>query len=292
MLSIAAASQRQIASLAFQVCHMSKRSCFWGINQNFRAAFFFTLVTLRQGIHADVDILPQECCCGSICKWLITRKEQDKKVPVGDEAPMDASGVSRRYSVFLSLFACLSSAWTWRTASKHEWERSATLGNGNEVTDPSVSTARSARPCLWVAWIFLMVRGTRCSLVKDVANIQPTACWSSFQPVGLTACRMAVGPSSRAVWESGISAQMDLCKLLVRLLDSWVLQFRLDLHLGATEQFIWWTWNQADFHQRRWWGVEIKPAFKAIKNLSFSWRWILQGLCGGNSHWLQHTRRA
>lgn len=63
---------------------------------------------------------------------------------------------------------------------------------------------------------------------------------------------MAVGPSSRAAWESGISAQMDLCKLLVRLLDSWVLQFRLDLHLGATEQFIWRTWTQADFHQRRW----------------------------------------
>lgn len=125
MLSIAAASQRQIASLAFQVCHMSKCSCFWGINQNFRAAFFLTLVTLRQGIHTDVDSLPQECCCGSICKWLITRKEQDKKVPLGDEAPMDAPGVSGRYSVFFSLFACLSSTQTWRTAWKHEWERSA-----------------------------------------------------------------------------------------------------------------------------------------------------------------------
>ena len=70
--------------------------------------------------------------------------------------------------------------------------------------------------------------------------------------MGLTACKMAMRPSSRAVWELVISAQMDLCKLLVRLLDSWLLKVRLDPHLGATEQFIWLMWNQANLHQRRW----------------------------------------
>lgn len=99
MLSIAAAtSQMYIASPAFQVGHMSQCSCFWGINQTLSRTsgqfFFLALVTLLQGIHADVNSLPQECCCGSICKWLITGKEQDEKVPVGNEAPMNGPGVS------------------------------------------------------------------------------------------------------------------------------------------------------------------------------------------------------
>lgn len=92
---------------------------------------------------------------------------------------MDVSGVSRRYSVFFSLFACLSVHRHEELPGSMSGKDQQALGNGNEVTDPSASTARSARPCLQAAWIFLMVRGTRCSLVKDVADIQPTARWSS-----------------------------------------------------------------------------------------------------------------
>lgn len=187
MLSIAAAaSQRRIASPAFQVCYTSKCSCFWGINQTLSRSsgqLSFLLLSHCSKETKLTSSLPQECCCGSICKWLITGKEQDKTVPLGDEAPVDAPGVSevlRWYSVFLSLFACLSRIWMWGAAWRYEWERSAALGSGDEVTDPSVSMARSARLCLWVAWIFLPVRGTRCSLVKDVTNFRPTAHWSGF----------------------------------------------------------------------------------------------------------------
>lgn len=58
---------------------MCKCFCFWGINHTISRTsghlFFLALVTLLQGIYADVYSLPQECRCGSICKWLITGKE-------------------------------------------------------------------------------------------------------------------------------------------------------------------------------------------------------------------------
>lgn len=66
--------------------------------------FFLALVTLLQGIYADVESLPQECRCGSICKWLITGKEARWK---GCSWWWGSFGHSRGVRAFMMIFSLL-----------------------------------------------------------------------------------------------------------------------------------------------------------------------------------------